>query len=244
MAHVTTPKPEPRAKRKARQCPVCNKAITAQAATQQTCSAKCGYAHRKLKGRSPSKCRVCGATFFGSGIRLPRKFCTRRCYNVYRDSQPTVMATACTMCGVTIRRKRCLLKRAKRPFCSKDCQTAFFVGDKSPMFRGDKDPNRGAQWNRLAEEIRSDHGYACKRCGKTQADNGQKLSVDHIRPWRSFEDKTLANEKTNLVPLCRKCHSYKTARVERLWLLGDVLAWRAWVRSLTMTTAATFTQKP
>lgn len=48
------------------------------------------------------------------------------------------------------------------------------------------------------------------------------MSVDHIIPWRSFDSADEANQRSNLVALCRSCHG-KKARAERLWLKGDVL---------------------
>lgn len=107
------------------------------------------------------------------------------------------------------------------------------------MFRGDKDPNRGANWNRLADAIRERDGYTCRRCGISECGTirREKMSVDHVKPWRSFEDKALANHPDNLVSLCRKCHSRKTTVVERAWLRGDVLAWKQWVRSLHLKSA-------
>jgi hypothetical protein len=38
----------------------------------------------------------------------------------------------------------------------------------------------------LAETIRQRDGYRCQRCNKTQDENGQKLSVDHIIAWRTL----------------------------------------------------------
>jgi predicted HNH restriction endonuclease len=53
-------------------------------------------------------------------------------------------------------------------------------------------------------------------------ENGQRLSVDHVIPWRTFTDEAAANAGTNLVALCRSCHA-KKQRAESLWLRGDVL---------------------
>jgi 5-methylcytosine-specific restriction endonuclease McrA len=92
------------------------------------------------------------------------------------------------------------------------------------MYRGNADPNRGGEWRRLAEQIRTRDRHTCQRCGTTQLTNGRKLDVDHIRPWRSFTDKRQANDPTNLISLCKRCHRHKTATIERQWLKGDRLA--------------------
>ena len=78
-------------------------------------------------------------------------------------------------------------------------------------------------WNRIAARIRDRDNHCCRRCGKTEADNKQKLSVDHVIPWRSFTDKLEANAESNLVSLCRSCHQKKTIGAERRWLRGDAL---------------------
>lgn len=147
-----------------------------------------------------------------------------------------MLTVQCAQCGNGFKRTAGAVKRAKRSFCSKACGYAFNVGENSPMFRGDKDPNRGAAWNRIAESIRVRDGHKCKRCEKPQGK--EKLSVDHVRPWRTFKDKELANHPDNLVSLCRRCHSYKTTTIERAWLRGDRIAWLQWVRSLSLPSAA------
>ena len=181
-------------------------------------------------------CVTCGVSYVPHpGARLRSKFCSRQCI---RRTRPAMLQTTCTQCGATFKRTSAAIKRVKRTFCGKECQHAFFVGENSPMFRGDKDPNRGAAWNKIAAQIRRRDCYACRRCGLCEYGQLDKLSVDHVRPWRSFEDKDLANHPDNLVSLCRRCHSYKTTTVERAWLLGDRIAWLQWVRSLSLESAA------
>ena len=102
--------------------------------------------------------------------------------------------------------------------------------------KGDKDRKRGAGWKELAESIRERDGHKCRRCGEPERD-GVTLAVDHIKPWRSFTDKTLANHPDNLVALCVSCHGAKTMTVELAWLKGDVLGWQRFVASLHLPSA-------
>lgn len=106
------------------------------------------------------------------------------------------------------------------------------VGERAAMWRGGSDPNRGQAWLKLAESIRERDGYTCRRCGTTQFENGRRLDVDHIRPWRSFENKKEANAADNLVALCARCHRSKTSGAERQWLKGDCLAMAAYQRAI------------
>jgi hypothetical protein len=119
-------------------------------------------------------------------------------------------------------------------FCSHKCFSDFSVGTNHPQWRGSNTDGRGRGWKRLAEEIRKRDGYQCQRCGKTQADNKYRLSVDHIRPWRSFTSETEANDPSNLTSLCRSCHTHKTVVAERQWLKGDVLAMNAYERAVKL----------
>ena len=217
-------------------CVVCGKSTVSGRIPGKTCSAACGYLLRKSKLRSAKKCDHCGAEYWPGG-RNGIRFCSRKCHFASKSARPALLHKTCEVCGAGFRRTRAAVARTNRSFCSNACSHQFNRGANSPMFRGDKDPNRGAEWNRLAASIRARDGYSCRRCGVCETGNGQKLSVDHIRPWRSFDDKAQANHPTNLVSLCRPCHSFKTTTVERAWLSGDVIAFKQWVRSLFVESA-------
>jgi 5-methylcytosine-specific restriction endonuclease McrA len=96
------------------------------------------------------------------------------------------------------------------------------------------DPNRGPAWLKLAAAIRKRDGYICQRCNKTQDENGQKLDVDHIKPWRLFDDAAEANDPANLTSLCKRCHNLKTTVIERKYLKGDVLAMRQYEKAVKL----------
>lgn len=104
---------------------------------------------------------------------------------------------------------------------------------------GENDSKRGPRWHARAESIRKRDGYRCRRCGKSQAENKTKLSVDHIIPWRSFADphEGEANDPANLVALCASCHSWKTTTAERAWLKGDMIGFKGYLRSLNISGA-------
>lgn len=62
----------------------------------------------------------------------------------------------------------------------------------------------GKGWKKLAESIRERDGYSCTNCGAKEGETA--FSVHHIRPFKDFEDKELANERGNLTTLCPRCH--------------------------------------
>lgn len=208
--------------------------------SRKTCSAKCGYEFRKRRTRRKQACPACGTEFWP--VTLGQKCCSRKCYRAVQAKRPAMVEASCVKCGAKFTRTIAALKRVKHAFCGDDCRKSYYVGENSPMFRGDKDPNRGANWNRLAQSIRERDCFACQRCGRCESGQVDKLSVDHIWPWRMFKDKAEANHPDNLVSLCRKCHSYKTSKVERALLTGDLLGLKQWVKSLRLPTAATFTK--
>lgn len=218
------------------ECPVCKGPMRRTAPHQRTCSRACGYTFRKLRTRKQKACKHCGAMFWPNKSLV--RVCSRKCYRAVVGVRPAFVQATCSLCGKSFRRSRAALKRVERAFCSRECQHGFYQGERSPLFRGDKDPNRGANWNRLAAAIRERDSYSCRRCRTCESGDKTKLSVDHVRPWRSFEDKGEANHPDNLVSLCRRCHSHKTSHVERAWLKGDVIAFQQWVRSLGIEEAA------
>jgi len=207
------------------------------------CSRACmgKAAQARAKTRRPANCEHCHKPFISitGAWRRNRwaKYCSEPCRRAVLSRRPQFLTAKCTMCSATFKRTAAALKRVRFSFCSQQCRSAYFVDDRSPVYRGDKDPNRGARWNRLADTIRSRDNFQCRRCQCSQEENGQKLSVDHVRPWRSFTDKALANHHDNLAALCRKCHSYKTTTVESAWLRGDVIAWKQWIASLNLPSA-------
>lgn len=183
------------------------------------CSAKCAYALRKLKTRPPRRCLVCQTEYFPKGqIRL--KYCSIRCYDTVRMAESSE-SFSCARCGKAVTRRKVRTRPKQFMFCGRDCARGFITGEKHALWRGGGDPNRGVGWVKLAASIRERDGYECRRCRLSQFENGEALAVDHIRPWRSFDNKKEANDPSNLVSLCKKCHGYKTTKIERAWLRGD-----------------------
>ncbi len=89
-----------------------------------------------------------------------------------------------------------------------------------------------ADWEERAGRIRARDGYRCRNCGKTQKENGRKLSVDHILPRRWFTDPSEADNPANLISRCGSCHGKKTARAERKLLHGDVIGFQQHLKEL------------
>lgn len=206
-------------------CPVCGGRVLSGCLS--CCSRACADKHKRTL--RPAACIGCNKVF------RPRSRRSQYCSMACRRHAVTAkrLTFTCAGCGTECTRTNVDAK-SRRRFCSKACQHAFISGNEHWAFRGDADPNRGAGWHRIAAGIRLRDGHCCRRCGQTQEENGRKLDVDHIRPWRSFFDKTVANHPSNLVSLCRKCHNSKTHSAERDWLKGDRMAMLKYEKAINL----------
>lgn len=210
------------------ECPVCGTQFTRKG---KTCSARCGYELRKRETSQKyvSVCIECSSTFRGQTRRA--KFCSQECSRVHHAA---MIEVECFTCGRPFQRRWGAVKRVKKNTCSRECAALSNSGENHPHWRGGHDPNRGSRWNKIAEEVRLRDNRACRRCRKTEEENGQKLSVDHIMPWRLFEAADVANQLDNLAALCRSCHAWKTSVAEKKMLLGDNIDFQQYLRSLNL----------
>lgn len=66
-------------------------------------------------------------------------------------------------------------------------------------------------WSRQRERAKRRDQCRCQDCGATDgehhAEYGRGLDVHHKTPYREFDDPEQANELSNLVTLCRRCHN-------------------------------------
>jgi hypothetical protein len=203
------------------------------------CSVECYQADRRTREKKTRRtriCETCGAAFVAvlNYNGRWRRFCSAKCLSVQTAKRLAMLIVQCEQCHAVFRRTAGAVKRTKHIFCSKPCHRAYFVGEQSPAWRGGSHPNRGAGWVKLAERIRERDGYTCQRCTKTQKDNGERLSVDHIIPWRLFLNKVEANDTDNLISLCRDCHGWKTHVAERKMLIGDRIQFEQYIKSIRM----------
>lgn len=215
-----------------RDCPICHRRMSGN---RQTCSATCGYRFRKERARKQKTCPICNSQFWPvKHVARWSKFCSKACYVAKQSERLALVEVTCAQCARTFRRTRAAVKRVANVFCNKVCARKFLSGENHPHWRGGHDANRGPAWLKLAASIRERDGHACRRCGRTQAENGRKLDVDHIVPWRLFNSAEIANQPSNLVSLCARFHRIKTAKMERAYLIGDCLGMHAYEQSISL----------
>lgn len=194
---------------------------------QKTCSRSCGvaeYHERQQKARG-RVCLSCGKEFSpypSASHRSAARYCSWTCYSA--DRPPAKIAAVCEQCGARFERFRARVGRFGRTFCSIKCAGLFHTGPQSGQWRGGGKLYRGKLWQELRQRVRERDGYRCRRCGKSEAEQGgRQMSVDHLMPFRTAETMEEANDLSNLASLCLVCHAYKTGTVERRFVQrGDM----------------------
>lgn len=85
------------------------------------------------------------------------------------------------------------------------------AGENNPAWRGGVTPERQRlyktpEWRDLVKSIFARDGFRCVRCRAGQDHADYALHAHHIATWA--EAPELRREPTNLVTLCRKCHTW------------------------------------
>lgn len=135
-------------------------------------------------------CEQCGKLFHLPPSELAHRaalFCSKAC-----RSASLRVERECVCCGKRFSVLKSSLSgktNASGNFCSRGCYERW-------MCDGDRVNGRGSQWRRVRAGVLSAVPF-CALCGTTK-----RLQVHHIVPWRVHRN----NSKTNLIPLCVKCH--------------------------------------
>ncbi len=195
-----------RRKRVVFRCVACDKSFDvspARAKSGQTryCSNDCKYAHFKAheRKRLVKTCPVC-KRFFETFPSRNNTYCSYTCTGIAKERKEV---RQCVTCGEPFTVK----KSAQDICCSWECRVERLRGEKHPSWRGGKLPQYAGDWVRAKKAARKRDNNTCVRCGKTAEENGENMSVHHIKPYRAFDDPTEANRLDNLECLCRSCHT-------------------------------------
>ena len=86
------------------------------------------------------------------------------------------------------------------------------AGDKNPMWNGGTSKNNySLEFKRMRHQIRERDNYICQLCLRNETTLLQELHIHHIDYNRNN------NIKSNLISLCKSCHS-KTIANRGFWL--------------------------
>ena len=161
------------------------------------------HMHRRIE----LTCEYCGKNFKRrkSIIKGEHQFCSTECYHSYstgiNNGFYNSVECTCGVCGTIFKREYSKVLKGGGKYCSRACSSRSQIKDGCTGYRG---PN----WKEQRRKARYRDKYICKYCGKTEIENGVKLSVHHIIPFNDFGVKRYeeANHLSNLVSLCNICH--------------------------------------
>jgi len=181
--------------------------------TNKFCSINCRDKYRlknPLAGQySPQKyiCHHCGKEFtrYVSTVRNRNQvFCNMECkidwWKGPNHTSYNSVDCVCEICGTPFIRENSKVEKNGGKYCSKACFSQSQVLPSINYY--------GPNWHEQRRKTRHRDKYHCKRCGKAEIDNGQRLDVHHIVPFRVFGliDFQSANSLSNLISLCKHCH--------------------------------------
>jgi len=77
-------------------------------------------------------------------------------------------------------------------------------------------PQYPPNWKDIIKKVKQRDSYTCKTCGTKHPANSKYLRVHHIVPL----SKGGANDMSNLVTLCAKCHALEHDHLRRFYENG------------------------
>lgn len=170
--------------------------------------------YTKRQPRVQRTCGKCGRSFTVTAYILrkrPRLYCSMPCALEARRKAKTKVP--CATCGKILVLSPWETRRAKVAghFCSQKCygqwRSINLSGDASPNWKGGKSVHYLGGWKKARVHAKQRDNYTCQDCGKTRKPNDRLLDVHHISPYENFEIPKEAHVLSNLISLCRLCHS-------------------------------------
>ncbi|RJG10923.1 hypothetical protein D3879_14685 [Pseudomonas cavernicola] len=192
------------------------------------CARACYDASRALITQARStQCLRCKSEFIPSGRGT--KYCSMACRRTGMKADPKhCLACGCFFTPVRLQKAtgRYVSYSAGKT-CSPSCHIAWirdnperkrkisiaFSRERHPGWQGGshREGFRGHDWEEISEKARARAGRCCEHCGMTEADHlekyRQRLHIHHLEPFHQHQNKQMANKHSNLVALCRSCHT-------------------------------------
>jgi len=149
--------------------------------------------------------------------KTDKNYCGPECRNIHKGAiapsgpehpQYDSSEYECANCGSTVTRAPSEVV-GEVVACSRECFAEGFdfpKGPDHPSWQGGYRGYYGPDWSEKRRKVRERDGFSCQGCGASESELNRELSVHHIRPLRTFDSHTKANQLENLVSLCRSCH--------------------------------------
>lgn len=198
-------------------CPTCGKVFAPRLSRggnknpQIYCSIKCSQTIN-INLIKISNCASCGKEFFiyKNKIRSGSKgiYCSKKCNDIGRRKPESYTVKNCLNCHKEFTISKLQIKyRNGGKYCSNKCRFEYCIGENHPVWKADKviyDP--GPNWHIQRHKALKRDKYTCQSCGNSHKDK-VRIDVHHIIKCRLFNgDYEKANDLSNLITLCRKCH--------------------------------------
>jgi 5-methylcytosine-specific restriction endonuclease McrA len=173
-------------------------------------------------------CEQCGKEFSVIPSRLKwgrGKHCSRKCQylsNKVKLSKPEAKESkTCIGCGKIFITRKCWLtsKKGGGKYCSRSCRDKFRIKTNHPQYlNGTSSERRGPNWHSQKRKALKRDRCICQQCDKVATD------VHHILPFRFFGITyyLIANNLSNLVSLCKRCHRKSDSFMQQKWMKGFI----------------------
>jgi predicted HNH restriction endonuclease len=171
-------------------------------------------------------CPICSTVYSASPTRLAwgrETTCSKACsYELRAKAKSNQVQRVCIGCGELFERCPSHLDRnGKGKYCSRKCRDLYRVNTQHPQYiNGSASESRGPNWQAQKRKAKQRDRYICQRCGIDQqgcvAKFGQTFQVHHITPFRLCDDYIQANQLSNLITLCPRCHRIAEAQYQQL----------------------------
>lgn len=191
------------------------------------CSRKCSAIKQALRGNQSFVCENCEKSFTLKRSRRQGQhiFCCHKCNVEFRNKQiaPSKVAVHCSNCGQEMMVWPSKAKINKDFYCNKECRANHIIGSNNPAYTsGDgRKVEYGFNWRRQRRKALERDNHTCQHCGKVPK-TSRSLHVHHVIPAHTFNgDYEAANQLSNLLTLCMKCH--KDAEFGRIAIQAKLL---------------------
>lgn len=182
-------------------CATCGKVFSVPRSRKDIrkhCSREC---MDKSIRRPEQICKWCGKKY--RPIKTGNSFCSLRCAIDIRKA--TRLHKICETCE-----KEFIVKKGYvgARFCSHKCSSIGIAmhGPDNPNWKGGCDSDRGPNWHKQSWKARKRDNYTCQMCSLVRKNN-PALPVHHIQRYHEFNDDYItANDLSNLITLCSRCH--------------------------------------
>lgn len=156
-------------------------------------------------------CLECNKEYSVIYSKQSSKFCSEQCrLSVTSRKQRKRVEVICNNCNNKFFKVPSDIRNLN--FCKSECmynyynREGLFCGEKSGTWNGGKKEYKGKNWLSQRRKARKRDNYTCQRCGITEEEFGQELSVHHKIPFVMFNSYLEANRLHNLECVCEPCH--------------------------------------